>query len=237
MEQRKVAVVTGATHGLGRCVAEHLATLDFEVVLIARTAGSLSEMAARLGHAGHAALAIACDVSDPAQVRTAAAQIGERYDHVDVLVNNAGIPAPRTFEETGPADWQQVIATNLGGAFYMTRALWDNLAASNGAYVINVSGTNGRRGGTSPAYSSAKFGLTGLTRAIAANGKAKNIRATALYPGGMDTGWRGSAIGVRPARETMNPAEVARYIGYLVQTPTEFVVNESVLNPIEDVWL
>ncbi len=162
-------------------------------------------MAAGLVQAGRRALPVPCDVSDPAQVEAAGAEISRHYDHVDVLVNNAGIPAPRTFEETGFADWQQVIGTNLGGVFYMTRALWNSLAASNGAYVINISGTNGRRGGTSPAYSSAKFGLTGLTRAIAANGKAHNIRATVLYPGGMDTGWRGAPIGVRPAARRCIP--------------------------------
>ena len=93
------------------------------------------------------------------------------------------------------------------------------------------------RGSGSPAYGSAKFGLTGLTRAIAASGKPHNIRTTVLYPGGMDTGWRGAPIGVKPPEETMNPQEVARYIGYLVATPPEFVVNEAVLNPSADVWL
>ena len=111
------------------------------------------------------------------------------------------------------------------------------LRESGTGYVINISGTSGLRGSGSPAYTSAKFGLAGLTRAIAASGKPHNIRATVLYPGGMDTGWRGAPIGVNPPEETMNPQEVARYIGYLVATPPEFVVNETVLNPSADVWL
>ena len=73
--------------------------------------------------------------------------------------------------------------------------------------------------------------------AMANAGKEHNLRATALYPGGMDTGWRGAPIGVKPASETMDPDEVARYIGYLVSTPAEFVINEAVLNPIADPFM
>ena len=237
MHAKKVAVVTGATHGLGEAICNQLAGQGFDVVLIARSRDRLAEAAARLNAAGHRALSIACDVSDRAQVVAAREEIGLHYDHVDVLVNNAGIPAPRTFEETDFESWDAVLGTNLTGAFYLTRALWDALAASGSGYVINISGTSGRRGGSSPAYGSAKFGLTGLTRAIAASGRGHNIRSTVLYPGAMDTGWRGAPIGVKPASETMDPDEVARYVGYLISTPKEFVINESVLNPVGDLWL
>ena len=237
MQKQRVGVVTGATHGLGRAISNHLAHLGLDLVLIARSQDRLTDLAGSLAAAGHRALPISCDVGDTAQVAAARDEIVRHYEQVHVLVNNAGIPAPRTFEETDFESWDAVIGTNLTGAFYMTRALWDSLKASDGAYVINISGTSGRRGGPSPAYGSAKFGLTGLTRAIAASGREHNVRSTVLYPGAMDTGWRGAPIGVKPARETMSPAEVARYIGYLIETPTEFVVNEAVLNPIDDLWL
>ena len=156
---------------------------------------------------------------------------------VDILVNNAGIPAPTTFQETDLDDWHQVVGVNLSGAFYLTKALWDVLVESGAGYVVIVSGTNGRRASSSPAYSSAKFGLTGLTRAIAASGSAQNLRATVLYPGAMDTGWRAAPIGVKPRTETMDPQQVAQFVGWLVTTPQEFVMNEAVLNPIGDVWV
>jgi len=156
---------------------------------------------------------------------------------VDVLVNTAGIPAPRTFQETDYGDWDQVVGVNLSGVFYLTRALWVALVASRAGYVVVISGTNGRRASSSPAYSSAKFGLTGLTRSIAASGKGRNLRATVLYPGAMDTGWRGAPMGVKPPTESMDPKQVARFVGWLVTTPQEFVINEAVLNPIGDVWV
>ena len=235
--QGRVAVVTGASHGLGKAVATHLASLGAGVVLLARDKERLDAAAESLRIKGSRVLTVNCDVSNAEQVQQAATQIVDEMGRVDILVNNAGIPAPRSVQDTEFADWDQVIGVNLSGAFYMTRALWDALTSSEAGYVIMISGTMGLRGGSSPAYGSAKFGLTGLTRAIAASGKAHNLRATVLYPGGMDTGWRGTSIGVRPPAETMDPQEVARLVGYLICTSPEFVVNEAVLNPIADTWL
>ncbi len=233
----KVAVITGASHGLGEAVAAHLASLGAGVALIARDPRRLEQAAARITPNGSPVVVFPCDVSNSAEVQATAPQIVARMGRVDILVNNAGIPAPRAFEETDFADWDAVIGVNLSGVFYMTRALWQALVQSGAGYVIIVSGTAGVRGGGSPAYGSAKFGLTGLNHAIAAAGKAYNLRSTILYPGGMDTGWRGAPIGVKPRAEMMAPGDVAGFIGQLVTSPPEFVVNEAVLNPIATPYL
>jgi len=233
----KVAVVTGASHGLGQAVAEHLAALGAHTVLIARQLAPLQQAAATINAAGGRATGFTGDVSEVAQVQAAAAKIRDACGQVDILVNNAGIPAPRTFLETDYADWDEVIGINLSGVFYMTRALWAALVDGGAGYVVNISGTAGLRGGGSPAYGSAKFGLTGLNHAIAQAGKAHSVRSTILYPGGMDTGWRGAPIGLKPRTETMDPQVVAQMIAQLVTTPPEFVVNEAVLNPLAQPYM
>ncbi|MDE2636200.1 MAG: SDR family NAD(P)-dependent oxidoreductase [Chloroflexota bacterium] len=229
----KAAVITGASHGLGRAVALKLAALGAHTILIARREAPLYQFAEALRAAGKGVTALTCDVSDADSVKATAAKIQAFFPSVDILINNAGIPAPREFEETGFDDWDQVIGVNLSGVFYLTRALWDSLKSAESAYVINISGTAGLRGGGSPAYGSSKFGLTGLNYAIAQAGKAHNIRSTILYPGGMDTGWRGAPVGVAPRSESMDPDVVADMIAHLVTSPPEFVVNEAVLNPLE----
>ncbi|MBW4438549.1 MAG: SDR family oxidoreductase [Pleurocapsa minor GSE-CHR-MK-17-07R] len=228
----KVAVVTGASRGLGKAVAQHLASLGANLVLIGRTHDTLAAAAADIEREGTTVIPVTCDISNPDTVQETAAFIVARMSRVDILVNNAGIPAPRTFAETDFNDWQSVIGTNLNGVFYLTRALWTALTASDGGYVVTISGTAGQRGGGSPAYGAAKFGLTGLNHAIATAGKAHNVRATVLYPGSMDTGWRGAPIGEKPRSESMDPAEVARFVGHLVTSPRDFVVNEASLNPL-----
>lgn len=233
----KVAVVSGASHGLGRATAEHLAALGAHVCLLARRAGPLQETADAIKSAGGTASAFPCDVSDPAQVQATAGAIQGALGQAHILVNNAGIPAPRSFAETNFSDWDAVIGANLSGVFYLTRALWEALIAAGGAYVITISGTAGLRGGGSPAYGASKFGLTGLNHAIAQAGKDHQIRATILYPGGIDTGWRGAPIGVKPRSESMDPAVIAEMIGHMVTSPPEFVVNEAVLNPLDQPYM
>lgn len=233
----KAAVISGASHGLGQAVARDLAARGAHVVMIARGEARLQQAAEAIRADGGAAAALPCDVADAEQVRQAASNIQQTFGAVDILVNNAGIPAPRTFQETNLSDWDEVIGVNLSGVFYLTRALWDCLAQAEAAYVINISGTAGLRGGGSPAYGSTKFGLTGLNYSIASAGKDHNIRSTILYPGGMDTGWRGAPIGEMPRSESMDPAEVARYIARLILSPPEFVVNEAVLNPLDHPYM
>lgn len=229
--QDKTAVITGATHGLGRATANHLASLGANIALIARGHAALNETQREIEAHGVKAVAVSCDVADREQVQSAAASILDSLGRVDILVNNAGIPAPRTFDETTFDAWDRVIGVNLSGVFYMTRALWESLIASDAGYVVTISGTAGKRGGGSPAYGGSKFGLTGLSHSFAAAGQAHGLRATILYPGGMDTGWRGSEIG-KPRDESMSPEQMAAFIGHLVTTPKEFVINEAVMNPI-----
>ena len=127
----KVAVITGASHGLGEAIASQLAGQGLDLALIARGKERLEAVAARLRLTPHGAAgkiaALTCDVSDRSQVEGIVGRILAEHGRVDVLVNNAGIPAPRTLDDTGLADWDEVIATNLSGAFYMTRALWGAL--------------------------------------------------------------------------------------------------------------
>ena len=113
----KVAVITGASHGLGEAVASQLAGQGLDLALIARGKERLEAVAARLRLTPHGAAgkiaALTCDVSDRSQVEGIVGRILAEHGRVDVLVNNAGIPAPRTLDDTGLADWDEVIATNL----------------------------------------------------------------------------------------------------------------------------
>ena len=223
-------LVTGANRGIGLEFARQYAEAGDRVIACCRNPDTADDLQAlRDAHAG----AITVEPLDLLDFGSIDA-LAERLDNspIDILINNAGIPAPRAFEDTDISDWDEVIGVNLSGVFYLTRALWSSLCAADSAYVINISGTAGLRGGGSPAYGGSKFGLTGLNHAIAQAGVAHNIRATILYPGGMDTGWRGAPIGVLPRSETMDPQAVARMIVQLLLTPAEFVVNEAVLNPL-----
>lgn len=192
--KRKTIIVTGASHGLGLAISQRLISHEHTVLMVSRTEKNLRAAIDGLKAGRKFAKPFVCDISDETAVKATAKEISVQYASIDVLINNVGIPAPRTFAETSFEDWNTVIGTNLSAAFYMTKSVWELLAAGDGEYVINISGTAGKRGGGSPGYGSSKFGLTGLTYSIAASGKNENIRATVLCPGSMDTGWRGAPI-------------------------------------------
>ncbi len=194
MGKRKTIIVTGASHGLGLAISQRLISHEHTVLMVSRTEKNLRAAIDGLKAGRKFAKPFVCDISDETAVKATAKEISVQYASIDVLINNVGIPAPRTFAETSFEDWNTVIGTNLSAAFYMTKSVWELLAAGDGGYVINISGTAGKRGGGSPGYGSSKFGLTGLTYSIAASGKNENIRATVLCPGSMDTGWRGAPI-------------------------------------------
>ncbi len=233
----RVALVSGASKGLGKSIAVKLAGLGAHVILLARRREPLETVAETIRGDGGKASVVICDVADASQVGQAADQVQAEFGALDILVNNAGVPAPRTFEATEIADWDAVMGVNLSGVFYLTRALWACLRAAPHATVINISGSAGLRGGGSPAYGASKFGMTGLNAAIAQAGAPHKIRSTILYPGGMDTGWRGAPIGQLPRRESMDPDEVANLVAQLAASPPEFVLNAAVLNPLDQPFM
>lgn len=162
----KVALITGASRGIGRAVAEAYAAAGAALALCARSAGELEEVAAALRQVGASVVTVPADVSDAAQVERFVGEGLRTFGRVDVLVNNAGIPGPHVpLAEVTPADWASVLAVNLTGPFLCTRAVVPGMRRQGGGSIINVSSWLGRNAMEDwGAYGAAKRGLEGLTR-------------------------------------------------------------------------
>jgi NAD(P)-dependent dehydrogenase (short-subunit alcohol dehydrogenase family) len=182
-EGRRV-VVTGGASGIGRATAERLAEEGAILAIVDLTLEAAERAAAAIGGAGRVS-AHALDVTDsPACARVLAA-ITERFEgRIDALVNSAGIIARGTLEETSDAQWQHVLATDLGSMFYVTRAALPGLrGAGGGAAVVNVASIAGSIGAVNAAYAAAKGGVIALTRQLANELAADGIRVNAVSPG------------------------------------------------------
>lgn len=185
----RVALVTGASSGLGESFARVLAGAGAKIALAARRGDRLVALAKELQDQGARALPIEVDVSDPAQVARAVEETETELGPLRILVNNAGVAKTAAALETSLEDWDSVIEVNLRGAWIMAQEAGRAMAAhGEGGSIINISsilGLNGTQG--VPAYGASKAALINLTRALAAEWARHGIRVNALAPGYIET--------------------------------------------------
>lgn len=182
--KNKVALITGATKGIGYGIAEALLKLGVKVAITSRTQESANEAAKKLGNN---VLAIAADVKDFKSQQEAVAKTIEKFGGLDFLIANAGVGHFAAIDELSIEDWQETINTNLTGVFYSVKAAVDALKKSKG-YIITISslaGTNFFENGS--AYNASKFGLTGFTQAIMLDLRKHDVKVSTIMPGSVAT--------------------------------------------------
>ena len=237
-----VAMVTGASSGLGEATALALATAGFDVALLARDEAALRGVVGEIQSRGQRALALPIDLADATATAAVAAAAVASLGGVDLLVNAAGTDVPGSVAELSVDDWDRVQAVNLRAPFVLARTLFAQMAHRGGGTIVNVSSVAGKRGwANASAYCASKFGLTGLTQALAAEGKPHGIRACIVYPGGMATHWGSWSAGERqgepsatPATTSLPPDRVASLIVWIATAPPEVVLNEAIISPIQE---
>lgn len=181
----KTCVVTGASRGIGRAIAERFGEDECEVVVNYRSsAGAAEETVARIEEAGGSAITIQADVTDVDQVERMRDRVHDTFGQVDVLVNNAGINQDVRFTEMSHEEWDTVLDVHLDGAFHCTQAFFDDLAAADDGRLINISSIIGKSGNFGQAnYATAKAGIFGFTRTIALELAREGSTANCVAPG------------------------------------------------------
>lgn len=221
----RVVIITGASQGIGAATARLLAAQGAHVTLVARSAALLAQEAEAIRAAGGAARAVVVDISDPAQVQAMFDNTQQIDGACDILINAAGVVINRPFIDLDLAEWDQVINTNLRGLMLCCQAAFRQMAAHGGGTILNISSLSGVKNvekfpGLS-AYVAAKFGVAGLTEALAVEGKPLNIRVLAISPGAVDTPMlRAAAPHLRPG---MTPDDMARIIAFMVSDAGRFL--------------
>jgi len=183
-----VALVTGASSGIGAATARALAREGCSVALVARRADRLADLTAALAEQGSGTpLAVPADLSDTEQPLRVVEKTVDRFGRLDVLVNNAGIAFRFGLMETQRSDFERVLAVNLLGPFLAMRALASLMRDGGGGSIVNVGSAAGMTGHFSAAYSSSKWGLRGLTKVAAMEFAPWQIRVNAIHPGIVNT--------------------------------------------------
>jgi NAD(P)-dependent dehydrogenase (short-subunit alcohol dehydrogenase family) len=226
MLEDKVALITGASQGLGRALALAFAREGARVVVNARSEESVRPVAGEVEGAGAEVLAVAADVSKGADVESLIGESVERFGKIDVLVNNAGLLGPRVAIEDYPEDeWRRIIDANLTGPFLVSKAAIPYL--SDGASIINVvSGVSVEGRAEWGAYSVSKFGMEGLNQILAAELAERGVRVNAVDPGGMRTDMRASAYPEEDPQTRITPEENTAVFLYLASDESNGVTGE-----------
>jgi 3-oxoacyl-[acyl-carrier protein] reductase len=184
----KVALVTGASQGIGWDIAQALVVAGAKVAVAARTEEKLALLVGEIEAAGGEAIAVKMDVADAEQVKTGFKQVLEKFGRLDILVNNAAITRDGLAVRMKPDDWEAVIRTNLTGAHLCIQQALGTMMRARAGRIINVSSVVAQMGNAGQAnYVAAKAGLIGLTKAIAMEIASRNITVNAVAPGFIDT--------------------------------------------------
>jgi len=225
-----VAIVTGASKGIGLAIARALVERGDAVAVSARSAAQLEAAARSLGHADRV-LTVPADVRDPADAERLVADTVRRFGGLDVLVNNAGVGRFANVSDMSIEDWRQVIDTNLSGVFYCTRAALPEMRRRGGGYVINISSLAGKNAFTGgAAYCASKAGLDQFSEALMQEVRHDNIRVSYVMPGSVATEFGGGPASAGESWK-LSPADVARVVVDLVSHDARSLPSRVELRP------
>ena len=213
----KIAIVTGASRGIGRAISITLARQDVTVVLAARDISKLKETAEIIDSAGGKSLIVITDLLNEDSIKNLVHTTKDKFGRLDILINNAGVTHSAKLEDTTTEDWQQCMQVNATAPFILCRQALPLLKKSPTSYIINISSVVGVKGyPLQCAYTASKHALRGMTISLAEELNGTNIRVHLICPGGVDTELIPQ---VRPdlnSRDLMRPEEIAELVIYLV---------------------
>ncbi|HEX8590936.1 SDR family NAD(P)-dependent oxidoreductase [Pseudomonas sp.] len=243
-----VALVTGASSGIGYATAHALAELGARVVVVARRKDRLDSLVSAIEQSGGTALAIACDISDRASAEAAVRQTVDCFGRLDILINNAGVMIIGPVVENEVEDWERMISLNQQALLYMTKAALPHLKASaqdgtrRVADIVNISSYAGRVASPNFAvYTMTKFGVNGFTEALRQELASSHVRVGVVEPGAVKTelndhhkGAIGDDIEAFFASiEALDAEDIADGIAYMVTRPRHAAISELWIMPTE----
>lgn len=230
---KPVALVTGATEGIGRATAFALARAGYSVGLTARTAATVTGLAETLRAEGHAAEGAAGDVSDPHSVAAVIDHIENDLGPIDVLVNNAGVLIGKPFLQTSIEDWDRTFAVNVRGVFLATRAVLPGMVSRGRGDIVNIASLAGKNGvANAAAYSASKHAVIGFSRSLLPEVRGAGVRVITVCPGSVDTPMMRNQEVFNPDFERILTAEdVAATVVDALRLPRRALISEIEVRP------
>jgi 3-oxoacyl-[acyl-carrier protein] reductase len=233
----RVAIVTGASRGIGKAIALRLAKDGRHVVLMSRSQGPLEEVAAEIAASGGKASVMTCDVGDGAQLAKAVEGAAEQHGRLDILVNNAGITKDNLMLRMSDEEWGSVISTNLTSAFVASKAAMRPMMKNRFGRIVNIGSTSGLMGNAGQAnYAAAKAGLVGLSKTIARELGSKGVTCNVIAPGYIETDMtanlpaevKQSIMGMIAVKRLGSADDIAAAVAYVSSDEAGFLTGQVI---------
>ncbi|MBG0770659.1 MAG: SDR family oxidoreductase [Anaerolineaceae bacterium] len=232
-EKNPIALVTGASEGIGKAIALGLLKENYQVVLVSRNQQKLDAVLAEAGSLGKNGTALTADLTESGEVNRIIETILLTKGRLDILVNNLGQGLQRQVIETTDTEWDFLVKVNLSSAFYLCRAVLPSMRAQGSGVIINIASRAGRRGeGDFAAYSALKHGLVGLTRALADSEKDFGLQINAICPGPVSTKKMQVLHPQADHQHWLTPEDVANTVQFLL-SPAAKWMNGQVIDLFE----
>lgn len=225
VSHRPVALITGASRGIGRAIALRLAR-GYDVVAVARSTGQLDSLAAEIERAGGRCRTIPLDLTDAAAIEATLEGV-----RADVLVNNAGIGIMRPLLELTPDEWRSMMAVNVDALYHVTRAVLPGMVERGAGHVVTIGSMAGRsafEGGT--AYTGTKHFVVGFSESLMMEVRSRGVKVSVVMPGSTDTSFGRGGEGGKPG--ALDPDDVAAAVEQVVATPPNVLVSRVELRPL-----
>ncbi|MFK7759252.1 MAG: 3-oxoacyl-[acyl-carrier-protein] reductase [Phycisphaerales bacterium] len=237
MTEQRIAIVTGASRGIGRAVALRLASDGRHVVCVSRSQGPLDELVGEIQAAGGSASAMTCDISDFDAVASMVESVASEQGRLDILINNAGITKDNLILRMTDEEWDDVINTNLKSVFVACRAAARPMMKNKFGRIVNIASTSGLVGNAGQSnYAAAKSGLTGFTKTVARELGKKNITANCIAPGFIETDMTKDLPGavtehiksVISTRDLGKPEDIAAAVAYVTSDDAGYLTGQTI---------
>lgn len=231
----KVALVTGGAQGLGEAICRSLASAGV-IVVVADIREALAEkVASEITSEGGKASAMRLDVSDENQISTSVARIIDQYEHLDFLINNAGIDVTVSIEELDIHDWDRIQAVNLRAPFILSKTVFPHMKQRQSGHIVNIASTASKRTwANATAYHASKWGLLGFSHSLHVEARQHRVKVTAVIAGGMQTPFILERFPGTPLEKLQDPKNVADTVRYVLTQPPETVIPEVMVIPMQE---
>jgi 3-oxoacyl-(acyl-carrier-protein) reductase len=238
MGEHRVALVTGGTRGIGAAIIEGLAVDGIHVAAgYSSNRKAADDMAEQLAGKGHAVSLHQGNVGKPEDCERVVAEVIDQHEHIDYLINNAGITVDKTVRNMTVEDWHAVLRVNLSGAFYMSKAVLEHMIGRGFGRIVNISSIIGETGNVGQAnYAASKSGLFGLTKSLALETARRGITVNCVAPGFIDTEMVAAVpkealdrvIANIPMRRLGRPDEIAHAVRFLLQDQAAYITGSVI---------